>query len=96
MEPWRAPLAHASLRCPGPGGIATPRDRSPQQGLVATLRTLGDITAGPLLDPLRDGLGGRYGEVDRLPQELSTLPQGGGFAPISQQAVMAEADKPCG
>jgi hypothetical protein len=43
---------------------------------------------------LRYGLGGRHGWVDELPQQLATLPQGGGFALIGQQAVMAYADKP--
>jgi hypothetical protein len=93
--PLSRALACAPLWRPGPGGIAASRHRGPHQGLVTTLRTPGDIEASPLLHPLRYSLGGRHGWVDELPQQLSTLPQGGGFAPIGQQAVMAYADKPC-
>jgi hypothetical protein len=88
----RAP-ACSQLRRPGPGGITASRHRGPHQGLLATLRTPGEIEASPLLHPLRHGLGGRHGWVDELPQPLATLAQGGGFAPIGQQAVMAYADK---
>jgi hypothetical protein len=93
LVPRARVLACSQLRRPRPGGITASRHRGPPQGLVATLRTPGEIETGPLLHPLRHGLGGRHGWGDGLPQPLSTLAQGGGFAPIGQQAVMAYADK---
>ena len=60
---------------------------------MTTRRTSRDVDTRPLLHPLGHALWLRLRRWVHLSQGLAAQGQGGGFAAVSQQAVMADANE---